>query len=177
MPHKVASTSYDDCEKSDECHCLDCKGKTRSDGSKWSKCDYDQYCAKVAEVNKQLNNDTDAISSNPVARTATAGAIREAGNVAAAAFRSAWKEVVPLGMMSRTEKKAHFYHDCAYDDSNEGRDVSTFQPDHVQELQLGGDISGPFKWLTSHVNGSIGSSLQHVDPAKHKAIVTNCCPP
>jgi hypothetical protein len=175
MPHAIASDSYDDCAKKSDCHCLNCKGKTRSNGKKWSKCDYEQYCAKVQEVNKQLNNDSDAIKTQAMARTSTSGALRRAGNVEARKFRRDWLDMVDV--MEMTEKRVHFYHDCAYLTSKRGKNVSSFQADHVQELQLGGAIDGQFIWLTSHVNGSIGSSLQHVDPGKHKAIVTNCCPP
>jgi hypothetical protein len=187
MPHKVSSTSYDDCKKKSDCRCIECVGKKKEDGTSWSKCDYKQFCAKISNVNKQLQGDPSAIKSGrlpdgrlvgyvmqrvPVHKT-----LKKAGWGAARVFRNQWNRNV--GGMSEAEKKAAFYDigdDCAYKETKQGTDVSKYSPDHVQEMQHNGSLEGPFKWLPSHVNESLGPYLQRVDPAVHKEIVANCCP-
>lgn len=163
------------CASDDQCYLIRCKNKKRSNGKSWSECDYKQYCAKVDEVNGQLATgagEADRHTRATMTKSEKAK-IRREGNGAAGDFRQDWKENV--ASMSETQKKEAFYDDCAYEEASKGTNVSGFSPDHVLEIQHGGSVLGPLKWLRSHVNSSIGSTLQHVDPAKHNRVVADCC--
>jgi hypothetical protein len=53
------------------------------------------------------------------------------------------------------------------------------QADHVHEIQLGGHPTdfNNLRWLSSSVNGSMGSTLSNFDPQTCPGgIVADCCP-
>jgi hypothetical protein len=156
---------------------IECKGKTHPAdtpppaGEKWTKCDYRQFCAKLGEVEKQAA-EKGKLKKKQSAKRRTRR--RKRGNALAEAFRDNWNATV--GSMSKDEKLQQFYHKCAYEESKSGKDVSEFSPDHIQELQHGGPIAGPFKWCRNYVNGSLGPTLSAFKAGKHKTIDADCCP-
>jgi hypothetical protein len=155
---------------------IECKGKQHPAppqvGEKWSPCDYAQFCAKLKEVEKQAAQEGKL--KKPLSKTRKAHRTARQ-TVYTKRYRRAWNSRV--AGMSEAEKKDKFYHECAYNKSKNGTDVTKFQPDHIQEIQHGGHLRGPFKWCTSYVNGSLGPTLTAFKAGKHKTIQADCCTP
>lgn len=155
---------------------IECKGKQHpappAVGEKWQPCDYAQFCAKLKEVEKQAATPGKLKKKLSKKRRAHRNKRRRTYT---RRYRDNWNANV--GAMSEAEKKSNFYHDCAYDESKQGKDVSDFEPDHIQELQHGGHLRGPLKWCRSYVNGSLGPTLSAFKPGKHTTIEADCCTP
>lgn len=156
-------------------HEIECTGKTHpaKGGEPWSECDYKQFCAKIEEVKKQMEPDSGAIEPGYEFKRGASKKARREGNAAAADFREEWN--TNQSGMSEDQKKADFYDDCAYEEADNGADVTKFSPDHVHEIQLGGSILGPFKWCKSYVNESLGGHMRAVKPDQHTSISADCC--
>ena len=94
----------------------------------------------------------------------TAGALRAAGDAAAALWRQNWTATLPLFGPDPSKPHGDFYADCAKTDSP----WKNFEADHVWEIQLGGDPKGPFLWLDKDVNGASGRQIYNKQPASGK---------
>jgi hypothetical protein len=71
-----------------------------------------------------------------------------------------WAKAAPRGWPeSRNPAKqdSQFYDDCAKTDDPLGAGM---QADHVVEVQVGGNVGGPFKWLDGDVNGASGRQIR-----------------
>jgi hypothetical protein len=74
-------------------------------------------------------------------------------------FARDWNEPNPEGwpsFYSPSQQSTHFYDDCAKTDDPLGKGM---EADHVQEVQLGGSVKGPFLWLDKAVNGASGRQI------------------
>jgi hypothetical protein len=74
-------------------------------------------------------------------------------------FARDWNKPSPEGWPSfynPSMQKSHFYDDCAKTGDPLGNNM---EADHVQEVQLGGSVKGPFLWLDREVNGASGRQI------------------
>jgi hypothetical protein len=70
-----------------------------------------------------------------------------------------WNKENPEGWPSfynPSKQTTHFYDDCA---KTSDPLAAKMQADHVQEVQLGGSVKGPFLWLDGAVNGASGRQI------------------
>ena len=76
-----------------------------------------------------------------------------------AKFARDWNNPDPKGwpeFYNPKMQETHFYDDCAKTDDPLAKGM---QADHVQEVQLGGSVKGPFLWLDKDVNGASGRQI------------------
>lgn len=135
----------------------------------WNCCQLKQFCAKLDAVNEQTRRGR--ATTDPAAIQARNRAQGEGR------FRAMWNE----GPYSWQPIHHKFYHPCAFDQAaqNDFQIGPEFQPDHVQELQLGGAATDfkNLKWIDTSVNRSLGATLPTYDPAATPGgIVADCCP-
>jgi hypothetical protein len=126
----------------------------------WNDCQKKQMKAKAAKMNAV------AKKRGGLKTRRTAGKLRDRADAWAAKFAQDWKKLNP-NESARTlrwpdssnpsKQKTHFYHDCAKTDDPLGANM---QADHVQEVQLGGGVRGPFLWLDGEVNGASGRQIK-----------------
>ncbi len=154
---------------------IECDVKNKK--ADWEPCDFKQFCAKIEAMNRRRRRRGRKMRrQRPRTKSKRSAKRRRDGNDYAADFRDRWnaREIPKTG-----RKEDYFYHKCAYQDqSKNGTDVSSFSPDHIEEIQVGGKPCSPqnIKWLSTKVNGSIGPHLQGFKPPKHKRIEADCCP-
>jgi hypothetical protein len=121
----------------------------------WSECQKKQMKAKAARM------DAIAKQSGSLQTRSTAGALRKAADTWAAKFARDWNNPNPQGawpdFANPSKQTSHFYDDCAITDDPLGNNM---QADHVQEVQLGGNVRGPFLWLDAEVNGASGRQIK-----------------
>src|SRR2546425_11872513 len=124
---------------------IKCKGKTNPaddpNGKPWSKCDYEQFCAKMRAVARQARQKGKLKRFRSRRKYKKA---RDAGDDYAALFRKEW----PQRRQRAKSPEKYFYAKCAYKESQNGQNVDDFQADHVHEVQLGGPPCSPrnIKW-------------------------------
>jgi hypothetical protein len=71
-----------------------------------------------------------------------------------------WNKSSPKGwadVHNPAKQPSQFYDDCAKTDDPL---AAGMEADHVQEVQLGGNVRGPFRWLDGAVNGASGSQIR-----------------
>ncbi|WP_310735059.1 DUF4150 domain-containing protein [Azohydromonas aeria] len=156
---------------------LDCENKTRSNDEPWSKCDYQQYCSKIAKINRQARNKNNKLNKAYKNKRSAKKLKRQKRN-AQRRHRVRCEREFNNGTKSQQQIKRQFAHPCAYREWKKKGSLDDFQPDHTREVQLGGHPSSPsnFKWMTSHVNASLGATLQSYDPEKYCGVKATCCP-
>lgn len=120
----------------------------------WSPCQKKQMKAKAAKM------DAAAKKKGALSTRSTAGRIRKAANSWAAKFARDWNKPSPKGWPSFSDpskQDSHFYDDCAKTNDPLGNNM---EADHVQEVQLHGNVKGPFLWLDADVNGASGRQIR-----------------
>ena len=156
---------------------IECKDKKRSNGDSWTKCDYEQFCGKLEEVNKQAKaGELKKAYTLPEVKSR----LEAAKSMAQAKIRQTW-EALPIQQAPPALVQQQFYSKCAYDEwMDKGADphMSGWEPDHIHEVQLGGDPMAleNFKWCKNYVNGSLGATLKAYQPEKHTGVSADCCP-
>jgi hypothetical protein len=143
----------------------------------WDCCDLKQYCAKLDTLNKQAQKkdpEGRRILTRNQRRRMARNSERGEGR-----FREEWGE--RYGPGKSAPPKSMFYHECAWEKArkNQFEIGKEMQADHVHELQLGGHATHQrnFKWLSSSVNGSLGSTLSNYQPKLYPGGVSaTCCP-
>jgi hypothetical protein len=121
--------------------------------SNWTPCQKEQMKAKAAKMD-------DMAKKKAIQTRGTAGRIRKAANTWAAKFARDWNNPNPQGwpaFADPSKQSSHFYHGCAKTNDPLGNNM---QADHVQEVQLGGSVKGPFLWLDAEVNGASGRQIR-----------------
>lgn len=71
-----------------------------------------------------------------------------------------WNKPNPSGWTDArnpAKQPSQFYDDCAKTDDPL---AAGMQADHVVEVQLGGNVAGPFRWLDGAVNGASGRQIR-----------------
>jgi hypothetical protein len=132
----------------------------------WDKCQLSQWCRKITALNKLAGQQG---GLKKVAKTATVDYLKEE---AQADYREDNDPETGEG---------DWYDDCAKKDA--AKDGQNVQPDHIHEVQLGGDVDGPFKWLDASVNGSVGATINNTKTKKRERIhkftrvCDRVCPP
>jgi hypothetical protein len=120
----------------------------------WTDCQKKQMKAKAAEM------DAIAKQRGSLQTRATAGRIRDAADTWAAKFGRDWNNPNPKGWQNfanPSKQTPHFYDDCAKTDDPKGQKM---EADHLHEVQLGGRVEGPFRWLDREVNGASGRQIK-----------------
>lgn len=148
----------------------------------WNCCQLQQYCAKIDEVDDQVQRKT--FDDRPP----NYEDLREDGNGAAANYRAAWNRAAAKNVFAGHDEEAiktHFYADCAHKkakDNNYHMTAEMGEPDHVHEIQAGGSATNVrnLRWLDPSVNKSVQSVSTTVgksyDPFKKQSVSANCCP-
>lgn len=122
--------------------------------SGWTPCQKKQMRAKAARM------DAAAKQKGGLGTRGTAGRLRKAANSWAAKFARDWNNPSPSGwppFSDPASQQSHFYDDCAQTNDPLGNNM---EADHVQEVQLGGNVKGPFLWLDGEVNGASGRQIR-----------------
>jgi uncharacterized Zn-binding protein involved in type VI secretion len=122
--------------------------------SGWTDCQKKQMKAKAAKM------DAAAKAKGSLTARSTAGRLRQNANGWAAKFARDWNKPSPSGWppaSNPASQSSHFYDDCAKTTDPLGAGM---QADHVQEVQLGGRVAGPFLWLDGAVNGASGRQIK-----------------
>jgi len=89
-----------------------------------------------------------------------------------------WRKAAPKGWppsRNPANQPTQFYDDCAATTDPLGNGM---EADHIQEVQLGGNVGGPFRWLDREVNGSSGRQIKAARSAGNTAptgFTTNNC--
>lgn len=123
----------------------------------WTDCQKEQMKQKAAKM------DAIAKAQGPLRTRATKGRLREAGDSWAAKFARDWEKDDPNkrtrwpAQSDPSQQDSHFYADCA---KTTDPLAAGMQADHVHEVQLGGNPSGPFLWLDGAVNGASGRQIK-----------------
>ena len=120
----------------------------------WTPCQKKQMKAKAAKM------DAVAKAKGALATRPTAGLIRKNADSWAAKFGRDWNNPNPKSWPSFSDpskQESHFYDGCAKTDDPLGDNM---QADHVQEVQLGGNVKGPFLWLDADVNQASGRQIK-----------------
>lgn len=123
----------------------------------WTDCQKKQMKAKAAKM------DAIAKEKGGLQARSTAGALRKAADTWAAKFARDWNKPDPNtatrwpDFSDPSKQSTHFYDDCAKTDDPLGNNM---QADHALEVQLGGNVRGPFLWLDADVNGASGRQIR-----------------
>jgi hypothetical protein len=132
----------------------------------WSPCQKQQAKTKVDEMNKMTPLKRKLGIS---AVDSTGSSTREVGNAFAKGFKSHAK-AMRQGKASRSEwiKKrtapkgdgSDLMHPCMEQELKKNpKAFDKWSADHLQDLQFGGDVGGPFKMLDRKVNESLGRQM------------------
>lgn len=150
--------------------------------SSWSCCQLQQYCAKIEEVDEQVQRKTfDPEPDNY-------DQMRRVGNSATVWYRRLWNQAAASGILAAADQNAvrkQFYADCQYEEARANNFHMTAQmgsPDHIQEIQAAGSPANVrnLRWLNGSVNTSVKSVTSTVaksyDSAKSQSVAADCCP-
>ena len=120
----------------------------------WSDCQKKQMKAKASSMDTLAKQKKGGLSTRPTSQ------LRKAAKGWQAKFARDWNKPNPKGWPESSNpinQPSHFYDDCAKTANPLGAGM---EADHVQEIQLGGRVAGPFRWLDGVVNGSSGNQIQ-----------------
>jgi hypothetical protein len=121
----------------------------------WTPCQKAQMKGKAAAM------DQAAKTSKGGLQTRSTSKLRRAAKGWQAKYARDWNNPSPSGWTVASRNPANqptqFYDDCAKTDDPLGAGM---QADHIQEVQLGGNVGGPFRWLDGTVNGSSGNQIK-----------------
>jgi len=123
----------------------------------WTDCQKKQMKAKAAKM------DAIAREKGGLTTRRTKGALRDAADTWQAKFWRDWNKTDPNEytrwpeFADPSKQSSHFYDDCAKTDDPQ---AAGLEADHVQEVQLGGRVRGPFMWLDGAVNGASGRQIK-----------------
>lgn len=135
----------------------------------WDECQKAQAREKIRRLNEL------AKQKKGLRRRVTAGRIRDTGNVWAAKFRSDFERIckgqdpskfgfTAPGARGPNGSKEDFMHDCLYEMWRKALDCDSLlddvSPDHIEDLQWGGHVQGPFAWLDREVNEKLGRDMK-----------------
>ena len=115
----------------------------KCDGS-WDPCQKKQFCAKIKIMNERMKADGNQYwQKRPVTPEMS---------VQKATHQKAYRKANPP-----EQGQGDWTHDCAKADVASGK--RQVEPDHTREVQLGGNVAGPFLWLDSEVNNKMGRDI------------------
>ncbi len=121
----------------------------------WTDCQKKQMKAKAAKMDALAKQRTGGFSTRSTSQ------LRKIAKGWQAKYARDWNKANPAGWPVASRNPANqpsqFYDDCAKTDDPLGAGM---EADHVQEVQLGGNVGGPFLWLDGEVNGSSGRQIQ-----------------
>jgi uncharacterized Zn-binding protein involved in type VI secretion len=164
---------------------IKCKGAPHTPGSKkLDPCQIEEICNKCDDINDQ------AAAGKLKRRTpADQAASRARGNSAAASYRTAASNAL-AGGATPASMKPNFTADCQHDKwagkqpppPDPGfREPEMLSPDHVHEIQVGGDPVSPsnLRWMSSKANSWIGGAMKQYQgsesPTPHTGVKPDCC--
>lgn len=138
----------------------------------WDDCQKKQMCAKVNALNKAAPLKRRSYVSKSQHRR-----IKRAKKSWQQKYHSDWNKPSPQGWSPNTMPKGgsgEYLHSCAE------KNGKPLEADHVIEVQLDGNVRGPFKWLDSSVNGQSGREINSY-MKKHgieeaTSFKADCCP-
>jgi uncharacterized Zn-binding protein involved in type VI secretion len=151
---------------------IDCQKKmNKKKGKAWDKCQCQQLCAKIAQMEK-------ARAKGKLKRVPNAREQPDYGGVNGGKARFIAK-VNEQAKVGPNAVRRHFIHKCAHDkyknevypaNANSGGKQAPFNADHMHEAGLGGSLTSMqnMKMLDRRVNQSI--SFQKYDPATNAPI-------
>jgi len=119
----------------------------------WTPCQKKQMKAKAAAMD-DIAKAKGGLSTRPTSQ------IRALAKGWQGKYARDWNKSNPTGWTQATNpanQSTQFYDDCAKTDDPQGAHM---EADHIQEVQLGGHIAGPFRWLDRDVNGSSGRQIK-----------------
>jgi hypothetical protein len=143
----------------------------------WNECQKEQAREKVRQLNRLAKENSGLV------RRPTTGRIRNAGNAWAAKYRSDFDRqcagdppsrlnFTAEGVKGPTGTREDFMSDCLYQQwLKSGKCESGFSPlnqaspDHLQDLQWGGQVQGQMKWLDRDVNEKLGRDMNSEENA------------
>jgi uncharacterized Zn-binding protein involved in type VI secretion len=160
---------------------IKCKDAPHSSPTKFDDCETKEICAKCDDINKQA-------AANQLKRRSPADqkTARAQGSRAATAYRVAATKALANGTKPESFKN-NFAHECQYDrwKSNGAdpgfREPSMLSPDHVHEIQVGGDPVSPanLRWMSSKANSWIGGEMSRFEGSEsshpHTGVKPDCC--
>ncbi|MFT3717335.1 hypothetical protein [Pseudorhodoferax sp.] len=148
----------------------------------WDCCQLEQYCAKIDEVDDQVQRKTfEERPDNYDER-------RDEGNDAAKKYRRCWNQAAAAGVFAAHDEEAikkQYYADCAHAKAKSNNYTMTAEmgePDHIHEIQAGGDPTNVrnLRWLDPSVNKSVQNITATVgksyDASKKQSVSADCCP-
>lgn len=120
----------------------------------WSDCQKKQMKSKAAHMDALAKQKPAGLSTRSTSQ------LRKIAGGWQKKFARDWNRPAPTGWppsRNPANQPSQFYDDCAKTNDPLGADM---EADHVQEVQLGGNVGGPFRWLDATVNGSSGSQIK-----------------
>jgi len=131
--------------------------------SEWTDCQRKQFCSKVRHLDRE-------------ARKA-----KEAGKGG-----SWWRPISDKMKLEKENAQARFKRkyrkpaaDSKYYDKCAKKSNKKIQADHKRDVQMGGNVNGPFLYLDASVNTSVGRQIDSVRPRPRPAkgfSAPGCCP-
>jgi hypothetical protein len=120
----------------------------------WTDCQKKQMKAKAEHMDKQAKATPGGLSTRPTSQLSKlkSGWQRK--------YARDWNNPNPKGWwpkQSPANQPSQFYDDCAKTDDPL---AAGMEADHMQEVQLGGNVMGPFRWLDGEVNGASGRQIR-----------------
>lgn len=120
----------------------------------WTPCQKKQMKAKASAMDKLAKPKQGGLSTRGTSQ------LRKRAKGWQAKYARDWNKSNPKGWwpsQNPANQPSQFYDDCAKTDDPLGAGM---EADHIQELQLGGHVAGPFRWLDGEVNGSSGRQIK-----------------
>jgi hypothetical protein len=167
---------------------IKCKDAPHGKASKkLDECQLKEICAKCDDINEQAKN-SQLKRRSPEDQEISRGA----GNKAARDCRAQALKDLAGGFKVPEDFRNHFTHDCQFakwkaGTSDEGgpdksfRDPTMLSPDHVHEIQVGGDPVSPanLRWMSSEANSWIGTTMKQYRGSEsansHTGVKPDCC--
>jgi hypothetical protein len=128
----------------------------------WTPCQKKQWCAKIKDLKKLAAKQPGGLSFKNVTAK-----MKRAKKNAQARYRN---------NNPPEQNKGEWTDECAK------KTKKPVQPDHIHEVQLGGHVDGPLRWLDSSVNTSVGATIENAGAAgvnpvrKFKSVCSPPCP-
>jgi uncharacterized Zn-binding protein involved in type VI secretion len=121
----------------------------------WTPCQKAQMKGKAAAMDQAAKKSKGGLSTRSTSK------LRKAAKGWQAKYARDWNNPNPKGWTVASRNPANqptqFYDDCAKTDDPL---AAGMEADHIQEVQLGGNVGGPFRWLDGTVNGSSGNQIK-----------------